>query len=171
MKAKFIEATNSNLNWGKFMVARFTAEEWYEPSAINPEHPLSLLQQIGWDQNLIWVVDLQTREGAAFRPSPNASPQADLTKHTIWVCPLFEPFLGWLYMQDLRDLDALPSKVDIPDAEFAFRGYRRDGEGKPRPIREIERLQEQNAALLEHIRLLKAPPLPQNPEDDSGEAR
>lgn len=51
----------------------------------------------------------------------------DLDKHRVWVCPLYEPFLNWLYAQDLADLDKLPDLVDIPDAEFQMHGYRRPG--------------------------------------------
>jgi hypothetical protein len=43
------------------------------------------------------------------------------------VCPLFEPFLEWLYEQDLTDLSTLPRRVELPDAEFSFTGYRRPG--------------------------------------------
>ena len=57
------------------------------------------------------VLDLQTGEGAIFMPGGLAA--ADLDKHGIWVCPLFEPFLAWLYKQDLSDLDALPAVVEI----------------------------------------------------------
>lgn len=38
-----------------------------------------------------------------------------------------EPFVEWLYQQDLTDLDALPRYVEFPDAEFALAGYRRPG--------------------------------------------
>jgi hypothetical protein len=40
---------------------------------------------------------------------------------------MFEPFLEWLYAQDLSDLGALPRLVELPDAEFSFSGYRRSG--------------------------------------------
>lgn len=73
----------------------------------------------------MWVLDLQTGEGAFFRPGGYAA--ADLEKHRVWVCPLFEPFLEWLYRQDLTDLGQLPRLVELPDAEFAMRGYRRAG--------------------------------------------
>jgi hypothetical protein len=45
-----------------------------------------------------------------------------------WVCPLFEPFLEWLYQQDLTRIEELPSHVDLPEAEFQLHGYRRPGE-------------------------------------------
>jgi hypothetical protein len=49
----------------------------------------------------------------------------------IWVCPLFEPFLEWLYERYREagelDLDELPDVVELPGAEFAFHGHRRPG--------------------------------------------
>jgi hypothetical protein len=122
MRTKFIEATNGPRNWGKFMLARFTIEEWARRSAI---HGGYLIAATGWTPDHLLVVDLETGEGALFRHGGHA--KADLEKHRIWVCPLFEPFLTWLYAQDVSDLDALPAHVDLPDAEFQFSGYRRSG--------------------------------------------
>jgi hypothetical protein len=34
------------------------------------------------------------------------------------------------YTQDLTDLQALPSYVELPEAPFAFRGHRRRGKGR-----------------------------------------
>jgi hypothetical protein len=119
----FVEATNGPANWGKFMVARFTPEEWRYPSSVSPNH--FLLNAIGWDPKHVLVIDLQTGEGAIFRPGGFAP--ADLRKHKIWVCPLFEPFLAWLYKQDLADLTKLPPHIDLPNAPFAMHGYRRAG--------------------------------------------
>jgi hypothetical protein len=124
VQTKFIEATNGPQNWGKFMLARFDGDEWFRPSAVGPAK-WSLLQQIGKDTKSLLVLDLQTGEGAILRPGGSA--HADLEKHRIWVCPLFEPFLAWLYEQDLTDLDVLPAHVDLPDAAFAIAGYRRPG--------------------------------------------
>jgi hypothetical protein len=73
----------------------------------------------------IFVLDLQTGEGAMFRHGGFA--RADLNKHKIWVCPLFEPFLEWLYEQDVDVLSCLPDTVDLPNAPFELRGYRRAG--------------------------------------------
>ena len=123
MITKFIEATNGPQNWGKFAVSRFSAEEWAQRSEIDP--PRSLIGGRGWTREHIHVLDLQTGEGAIFRPGGHAP--YDLGKHRIWVCPLFEPFLTWLYQQDLTDLDALPGHIDLPEAEFSFTGYRRPG--------------------------------------------
>ena len=105
------------------MVVKFEKEEWQRTSLIDA--PVRLLRCIGWAQNDIIVFDLQTGEGARFRAGGLAS--ADLNKQKVWVCPLFEPFLNWLYKQDLSDLTKLPKHVDLPDAEFAMCGYRREG--------------------------------------------
>ncbi len=152
MKTVFIEATNGWQNWGKFMVARFDEEYQRRSEVVAKDvvpayeqamknigvtaeeakqfaetriHSLGLLNGIGWNPSDIIVFDLQTREGAAFKPGGCA--RADLDKHKIWVCPLFEPFLEWLYQQDLSDLNKLPKHVDLPDAEFHMYGYRRSG--------------------------------------------
>jgi hypothetical protein len=126
MKTKIIEATNGPQNWGKFMLGRFDAE-WQYRSAVADTPYGSLLRGVGWTGEHLLVLDLQTGEGAIFRAGGCAP--ADLDKHRIWVCPLFEPFLTWLYTQDLADLDALPAHVDLPEAEFAWQGYRRPGPG------------------------------------------
>lgn len=123
MITKFIEATNGPNNWGKFMLARFTDEEWERRSAVAPNQ--CLLAARGWIGRHLLILDLQTGEGAIFHQGGSAV--ADLTKHAVWVCPMFEPFLTWLYQQDISDLDALPALIDLPDAPFAMAGYRRPG--------------------------------------------
>jgi hypothetical protein len=124
MKTVIVEATSDGGNWGKFLVARFT-DEWHHRSALPENQYLPLLTLCGWGGEHIWVADLQTGEGALFRPG--GYPKADLAKHRIWVCPLFEPFLTWLYEQNLGDLDQLPASISLPNAPFAFSGYRRPG--------------------------------------------
>lgn len=128
METKFIEASQSPkgeglVNWGKFMLGRFTEEEWARPTEVGHGQPL--LPACGWAPYHLWVLDLQTGEGAFL--SPGGSAHADLQKHAVWVCPMFEPFLEWLYQQELEDLDALPSLVELPEAEFSLSGYRRPG--------------------------------------------
>lgn len=125
MITKFIEATNGPLNWGKFLVGRFEPEEWAQRSGVDLVDSRPLLGARGWAPHHLLVLDLQTGEGAIFRPGGHAG--ADLQKHRIWVCPLFEPFLAWLYKQELADLDALPAHVDLPAAPFEWRGHRRAG--------------------------------------------
>lgn len=122
MQTKMIEATNG-FNWGKFMVGRFTEQEWAYRSSIGVGK--SLLTEVGWTPDVILVCDLQTGEGAILRPRGLAS--ADLIKHRIWVCPMFEPFLEWLYEQDLTNLDDLLASVDLKGAKSAVYGYRRPG--------------------------------------------
>jgi hypothetical protein len=86
---------------------------------------MPLITGRGWSPEHLLIVDLQTGEGAIFRPGGLAG--HDLNKHAIWVCPLFEPFLTWLYEQDLSDLDKLPAHIDLPEAEFMMSGHRRAG--------------------------------------------
>jgi hypothetical protein len=134
MRTKIIEGVQSLErpgNWGKFMLA-VPDEEWARGSLVCPGGPL--LSACGWGHEHVWVLDLQTGEGAFFRPGGVA--HADLEKHRIWVCVLFESFLEWLYAQyreDPRlDIESLPDVVELPGAEFAFSGYRRPGpEGEP----------------------------------------
>ena len=127
MQTKFIEVVNRkahgrDFNWGKMMIASFTAEEWSRPS--EEGFPGSLIDQLGWTRKHLMIFDLQTGEGAFFKPGGWA--KADLEKHRIWVCPMFEPFLEWLYKQNLDDLNALPNVVDLNDPG-ALSGYRRSG--------------------------------------------
>jgi len=125
MKTKFIEAvtkTDSNAkNWGKFMLARFDEDEWNRQSTVGSH---ALLREVGWAPLHLMVFDLQTGEGAIFKP--HGSAHADLEKHAVWVCPMFEPFLTWLYTQDVTNIELLPSYVEI-EGEFMLSGYRRPG--------------------------------------------
>lgn len=128
MNTRIIEARNGDAaNWGKFLVGRFD-DEWSRFSALpGAASGLPLLYRLGWSSDVIFVMDLQTGEGATFRPGGFAP--ADLNKRQIWVCPLYEGFLTWLYQQDLSDLSKLPDLVDL-DAPFAMSGYRRPGCGQ-----------------------------------------
>lgn len=122
MITHFIEVTNNEKNWGKFLLIRFDEFDAKYQSVFSGR---SLLASIGWNKQQIIVFDLQTQEGAGFRPGGYV--KADIQKHKIWVCPMFEPFLEWLYKQDLTDITKLPPSVNLPDAEFALFGYRREG--------------------------------------------
>jgi hypothetical protein len=128
MECRFIEASQNaqtGFNWGKFMVARFTDEEWEYRSRMDTVLPGSLLRKCGWDPRRLLVMDLQTGEGALFQPGGSA--HGDLGNHRIWVCVLFEAFLSWLYSQDVSDLAALPEIIELPDAPAGLYGYRRPG--------------------------------------------
>lgn len=131
MNSVFIEATDgTEFNWGKFLVAKFTAEEYGRPSAIDIGK--RLLPSIGHGPRDVLVMDLQTCEGAIFTPGGVAS--SDLNKHRVWVCPMFEPFLTWLYRQDLTDIMKLPVMVNLGDVPTSMAGYRRPGPPEAQPL-------------------------------------
>ena len=117
------------MNEGEPPDHEFDTEEQTRPSTVEHDdmgRDIPLLARCGWwGLDYVWVLDLQTGEGAYFRHGGNA--KADLTKHAIWVCPLYEPFLTWLYAQDLSDIEALPARIDLPNSPFSFAGYRRPG--------------------------------------------
>ena len=133
MKTKLVEVTNGPLNWGKFLVGRFDGE-WSRDSMVAKGQ--TLLSTIGWSPEHILVLDLQTGEGAVFKPG--GLPSYDLNKHRVWVCPLFEPMLTWLYKQDLSDIAKLPDLVDLKDAPFAMSGFRREGPTLPAAAEEAK---------------------------------
>lgn len=122
MDTKIIEAEH-HFNWGKFMLGRFTPSEWAYRSTVDNR---GLLKGRGWARDHTLVLDLQTGEGAIFALDGLA--RADLNdKHRIWVCPMYEPFLEWLYEQDTENLHALPDRVELPAAPGSMFGYRREG--------------------------------------------
>lgn len=124
MITKFVEVTNDEQNWGKFLVMKFDTE-WEYRSCMTPESKRPLLDACGWSRDHIWVLDLQTGEGVFVRLGGFAA--ADLNKHKVWVCPMFEPFLEWLYKQNMNELEKLPDRLNLPDAPFSMSGYRREG--------------------------------------------
>ncbi len=125
MKLHLIEADAGDGLWGKFAVGRPEPEEWAVTSEVDVGRPL--IASRGHSYTDVWVWDLQTCEGAIFSPGGNAV--ADLMKHRIHVCPKFEGFLTWLYLQDLTDLSKLPRVVRIPGATGS---YRRPGPSQQR---------------------------------------
>jgi hypothetical protein len=133
LQTKIVELSNG-FNWGKFLVARPDAREWSRRSLVETAPETPMLRRLGWDESHVWILDLATGEGACFRPG--GFPKADLDKHRIWVCPMFEVFLGWFYKhpQYWVDIDALPELLSLSDEEAlaasAFYGYRRSGGGE-----------------------------------------
>lgn len=119
MKTVFVEATSPSGNWGKFMVGVFDHQELNRRSAVDGS---GVVWGRGWRQGHVLVVDLATGEGAIFKMGGLAC--ADLEKHNIWVCILFEAFLEWLYVQP--DPMNLPPLVAL-EVPFAIAGYRRNG--------------------------------------------
>ena len=129
-----IEATQAVVgggNWGKFGIARFTDAEWALRSAMPGAERSRVIAGRGWSRQAVWVMDLETGEAAMFWPGGN--PRMDLQKKQIWVCPLYEPFLEWLYghvqEHQAQWWDALPVLVELPEAPFEIHGYRRSGPG------------------------------------------
>lgn len=129
MKYKFVEATQSDhFNYGKFMVSSFDEDDFAYQSKIVENH--SLLIVCGWEINrFLMVTDLQTGEGAIFLVRKGASVKMDLENHKIWVCPMYEPFLQWLYDYYDGNIDNIPSYLEI-EAEAFIYGYRRPGTHK-----------------------------------------
>ncbi len=128
MKTRIVEATNGPRNWGKFLLGQFDHEWEYKSLVAEGKH---LLREVGiGSPKTMLVLDLQTCEGVLFEPGHGFA-AADLNKHAVWVCPLFEPFLTWLYGQpEPFNISAL---VDLPTARFDWAGYRRPGLGRVEP--------------------------------------
>lgn len=132
MRVRFVEVTNG-FNFGKFAVCRFEEHELAYTSVLDATMGMQirLIGGRGWGPDHLLILDLQTGEGAMFRPGGLA--RADLNKHKIWVCPMFEPFLAWAWKQDLSDLDVLPALVELTELEApsSMHGYRRTGVQEP----------------------------------------
>lgn len=127
MITKLFAATQSpnwDGNWGKFLVC-IPEDEMGIRSELDTELKIPVIRTRGWGPNHVLVLDLETGEGAIFRLGGYA--KADLDKTHIWVCPLFESFLTWLYRYKTEEIPYLPQLVFLPEAEFAFHGYRRTG--------------------------------------------
>jgi hypothetical protein len=127
MRTAFIEVTQKagNFNHGKFLVGQFDRDEGGRPSHLPGYEGGRLLGRCGWTPTHFVVMDLQTGEGAIFHRGGNAV--ADLNKHRVWVCPMFEPFLEWLYAHDWTDVSELPHFVELDTKIAALAGYRREG--------------------------------------------
>jgi hypothetical protein len=126
MKTKIIEATQGiqgGFNWGKFLIGVFDDEREH----VGMDGFLFFPPR--WSERHMLVLDLETGEGAIFLIGGSATHDLN-DKHKIWVCPMFEPFLVWLYDQDFKDIDELPGLVELPDAPAAWAGYRREGKQK-----------------------------------------
>jgi hypothetical protein len=133
MQTLIIEAHNG-MNYGKFLLATYGPEEWSREARVEPTGR-KLLPSIGFGGEWVWVLDLQTREGAAFLLSGQVTLLHQLEKHQVWVCPMYEFFLGWLldrYREDSAGVMALnlPDVVELDTKYFALAGYRRKGPGR-----------------------------------------
>ncbi len=117
------------MNWGKFIICEYGPEEISYKSLV--DEGANLLRTCGYhEQNLWrWILDIQTGEGLSVRVEKDGrgNAKADLSKHKIWVCPLFEPMLDWFYKNGFCPVDELPSLINLSleEAPFALQGYRR----------------------------------------------
>jgi hypothetical protein len=131
MITHFLEASQGprGPNHGKFLLLRLDARELETRSALPGFETMPLLAGRKFTGRETFMLDLQTGEGAAFLMTGLA--EADLSKHRIWVCPLYLPTLQWLYTRNLGegagDITALPRYVELPDAPFAFAAARNPG--------------------------------------------
>jgi hypothetical protein len=138
--ARFVEAAQGarGMNHGKFLLARLTPGEQRTPTALPgyEDQHLPLMTFGGlrrFHREFTLVLDLQTGEGATFTLDGTADNATyDLERHKIWICPLYEPFLRWLYDQrqwarGAGNLSDVPAYVELPDAPGAFAGRRRPG--------------------------------------------
>ncbi len=128
MDTRFVEATNG-FNHGKFLLGRYNEPEMAEHCRVGGEFgQYSVIRSQGFTRRDIWILDLATGEGAIFPLSGSGS--ADVHKRRIRVCPLYEPFVVWLYDYVAKTPDwwnALPRLVALPDAPSALHGHRRTG--------------------------------------------
>lgn len=112
MKSWFFEATNQVL-WGKFMVGEFDSDDWSATSGVDLGR--RLLRGRGWGMEHRLVLDLQTGQGAVFCVRALGAAEVDVNEAKIWVCPMFRPFLQWLYEHADVPLEALPRVVEFPN--------------------------------------------------------
>lgn len=139
MELKFIEAGHPvdengfGGNWGKFAVGRWTGPELGEKTKYPGCEGQNIASLRGWGGDHVWLFDLQTGEAARFHTN-NPIPvdvRHQLKTHKIWVCPMFEPFMVWLWGHIRLHpdwWDTLPRTVELPaDTPFDFAGYRRPG--------------------------------------------
>lgn len=126
MDAQFAEVTDG-IAYGKFMVARLDTAELNAPSAM-PEAPpgTRLLTYSGrrrMNDHTTLVIDLQRGTAAAWPLNgPVSNARHYLTEHLRGlerlVCPMYIPFVGWLYEQDQwgmgeGSINTIPRYIDM----------------------------------------------------------
>lgn len=139
MELKFVEAGQApegGGNWGKFAVARWSTLEMREPTRFPGCEGQFITGLTGSPFDHIWLLDIQAGEGALFsinNPIPVDVPH-QLNEKQIYICPMFEPFMTWLWEHirshqgtNLDWFDELPRVVVLPEAPFDLYGYRRRG--------------------------------------------
>ncbi len=139
MQLKFVEVGHPvdkdglGGNWGKFAVGRWTVQELGEKTQFPGCEGQRIASLHGWGGDHVWLFDLQTGESARFyinNPVP-VDVRSQLKNHQIWVCPMFEPFMVWLWSHIRLNpswWDTLPRTVELPaDTPFEVAGFRRPG--------------------------------------------
>jgi hypothetical protein len=116
MNTRLVEVTDGAF-YGKFLVAQFDEAEWRHEAEVFKESihrpvPYALLDVCGWSRDHLLVLDLETGNGTIFRPGGHLA--HDMEKRQMgYVCPLYRPFLGWLYEHAARTggiaLDDIPA--------------------------------------------------------------
>jgi hypothetical protein len=124
MKTQFLEASGS-MNHGRFLILEFEPSDWDVESKVSSGSVLASAGFWTW-RPLFALIDLVTCEGALFDGRGVA--RHDLDSRRIWVCPMYEPTLEWLYRQKPVALP-LPGVVEL-DVPGELYGHRRDGIGR-----------------------------------------
>ncbi len=135
MDTKFVEAGHGGTeetcgNWGKFLIARYTAAELAEPTQFPMCEGEQVVDLHGTGRAHVWMLDLATGEGVRF-PVGVRNARDALRRHQVWVCPMFGPMLDWLIVH-IRAVNRtwwndLPRVVYLPDAPFDLVGSRGPG--------------------------------------------
>lgn len=120
MITKFIEASDGNA-YGKFLLLRMDSEELNMMSALPGFEKQRLLTNGGrrkFNDHSTLVVDLQTGRAVALSLDPYSWTKVD-ENITLWVCPLFRPFVKWLCQQGLDagkgDIRSLPAYIEVKE--------------------------------------------------------
>jgi hypothetical protein len=143
VKSKFLEVTNK-ANWAKLQLLQWEPSDLARPSLVQKGKVLLNAVQVRRGDaadplTAVFVRDLQTQEGCEFYPSPEADCKTQLDMHRVWVCPLFYPFVSWLFANYQGDVTSLPDLVELADSKKQeYQGYRRPGE-EMEPITQIRK--------------------------------
>ena len=120
MKTRIIEATSDQIFWSTFLVGVFDMERRYK-SCVDGSMVLR-----SYSPRDIFILDIQTREGAVF--APHGLADVDIERTAIYTGPLFKAFLHWIRAQfrEGLSLNDLPKHVEVPLTE-AQEAQRQEG--------------------------------------------
>ena len=132
MEQVFVEVSDE-ANWAKILLMKFGSEDLLVRSKVSGDFLLKSVDnnrrvKTGTNAEKVFVLDLQTEEGAFFFPRKEGNAKDDLESHEIWVCPLYLPFLIWLYANMPKELKEIPKLVEFPKSTHVhYQGWRRPG--------------------------------------------